>query len=532
MKTLLVRPGVGIVEKTLKGPWPPELSHLEKLYTEPGLLFRGLISMEGFSHSPTLAVGSTLKKLGENVEYLDVPYEFGIPLKEELYIKRSEAVAEYVEEGGYDIVGISCTSALEGLPTGRIARAVKEVSEDIIVMVGGYQAASAAKDFMEKITAIDVIVLSDFEPIAEKLYHAFNGEISLEHVPNILYRDRNNNIITSDRKNITVNSDDLPVYDYSLVKKYIPKYTMFILESSRGCPYNCSFCQEKVLRQSYTVKKVSIAVNEFIDTVNYIGKETEPVLIIYCDPLWGANPTWVNTFCTELVDKKDEITVDTWGWLMGARIGQFDNKEVALLKKAGCVTIGYGVESLSRTMLTMMNKTRTPEKYIQSVSDTVEKMITAKMHAMLTFILGLPGETPETIEETLESLQVLPVDNPYIHLKLGLPVALRKTLLDKQIHDPEFTEKYGITVHDEYDWEKAYLPRFTPLFDPSRNLSASELADTFLDLLHGEGGFPGSLGKHPEVFKEVESILYKDQIAPEELAEWSRIYRRIVTGAS
>jgi hypothetical protein len=532
MKTLLVRPGVGIVEKTLKGPWAPELSHLEKLYTEPGLLFRGLISMEGFSHSPTLAVGSRLRKLGKDVEYLDVPYEFGIPLKEGLYTRRSEAIAQYVEEGGYDIVGISCTSALEGLPTGRIARAVKQVSEDTIVMVGGYQAASTAKDFMEKIPAIDVIVLSDFEPIAEKLYKAFNGEIPLKNVPNILYRDRNNSIMKSDRRHIAVNPDDLPVYDYSLVKKYIPMYTMFILEASRGCPYNCSFCQEKVLRKSYTVKEVSVAVDELIDTVNYIAGKTDPVLIIYCDPLWGANPKWVNQFCFELVNKKDEITASTWGWLVGARIGQFDTEELALLKKAGCVTIGYGVESLSRTMLTMMNKTKDPDTYIMSVSDTVKKMIKAKMHAMLTFILGLPGETRETIKETLHSLQVLPVENPYIHLKLGLPVALRKTLLDKQIHDPEFTEKYGIIIHDEYDWEKAYLPRFTPLFDPSKELSASELADIFLDLLHGEGGFPGSLGKHPEVFKEVESILYKDQIAPEELAEWSRIYRRIVTGAS
>ncbi|MBU7018020.1 MAG: radical SAM protein [Theionarchaea archaeon] len=528
MKTLLIRPGVGVVEKTLKGPWPPELNYLEKLYREPGLLFRGLISMEGFSHSPTLAVGTILKELGEEVEYLDVPYEFGIPIREELNAERNKKIAEYIARGGYDAVGISCTSTLEGLPTRRIAEAAKSVSDDIIVLVGGYQAASDAYNIMEKIPEIDVLVVSDFEPLAEKLYQSFRGEIPLRMIPNILYRE-NGEIRVSERKYIKVDPDDLPVYDYSLVEKYIKKYTMFIIEASRGCPFECSFCQEKVLRRHYTVKDAAVAVDEIITTAHYIAQFVEPVLIIYCDPLWGANSKWVEDFCSRLIKRKDEINKE-FGWLIGARIGQFDDEKLSLLKKAGCVTIGYGVESLSPEMLKMMNKTRDPAEYVNSVFDTVEKMIRAQMHAMLTFILGLPGETFATIEETLASLKNLPLKSEYIHLKLGLPVALRKTLLDTQIHDPEYAETYGITIHDEYDWEKGYLPRFSPLFDPSRELSSSQLTDIFLDLLHGARGFPGSLGKHPGIFKEVESILYKDQISPEELAEWSRIYRRIVTG--
>lgn len=526
MKTLLIRPGVGIVEKTLKGPWPPQLAHLKALYREPGMLFRGLISMEGFSHSPTLAVGTTLKKMGEDVEYLDVPYEFGIPIKEELAKKRSEKIAAYIARGGYNVVAISCTSTLEGLPTQHIAAAAKTVSKDITVMVGGYQAASDALSMMQKIPAIDVIVLSDFEPIAKQLYTAFRGEIPLKTVPNIIYREKT--IRFSERKHIPVNPKELPVYDYSLVKKYIPYYTMFLIEASRGCPYNCSFCQEKVLRQSYTVKDVTTAVDEFITTSKYIAQFTQPVLLIYCDPLWGASPKWVKTFCEELYDRKKDSNA---AWLVGARIGQFNAEVLSLMKKAGCVTIGYGVESLSPQMLNMMHKTRDPHQYIGSVADTVTKMINANMHAMLTFILGLPGETPATIEETLTALKRLPLTNEYIHLKLGFPVALSKTVLDAQIHDPAYASKHGVTILDEYTWEKGYLPRFTPLFNPSQTLSAAHLTEIFLDLIHGARGFPGSLGKQPEVFKEVGAILNKEHITPEELAKWTRIYRRIITGA-
>lgn len=531
MKTLLVKPGVGIVEKTLRGPWTPELSYLEKLYREPGLLFRGFISLEGFSHSPTLAVGTVLRKLGEDVEYLDVPFEFGLPLTEKLNAEKQEKIEKYIGKGEYDVVGISCTSTLEGVTTRQIAEAARSASEDVNIVVGGYQAASDALTFMERVPAIDCIVLSDFECVGEKLYESFNGKIPMREVPNILYR-KNGTIYASERVHLKVSPEDLPVYDYTLAEKYLPKYTMFMIEASRGCPYNCSFCQEKVLRHSYTVKDASTAANEIIDTASYLAQFVDNAIFFYCDPLWGANPKWVKRFCSHVIKRRDETGSDLVGWGAAARVGQFSSEELSLMKRAGCITVGYGVESLSPRMLRIMDKTVNPGKYVDSVSDTVDKTLEADLHVILTFILGLPGETPSTMKETLNSLKNLPLGNRNLHLQIGLPVALRQTLLDQQLHDPKYIEEYGIRVHDEYDWEKGYLPRFTPLFDPSRELSASELADIFLDLIHGIRGISGSLGKKRDTFREISTVLEKEYISPEELAEWGRIYRKIVMEGS
>jgi hypothetical protein len=146
----------------------------------------------------------------------------------------------------------------------------------------------------------------------------------------------------------------------------------------------------------------------------------------------------------------------------------------------------------------------------------------------MMFILGMPGETHSTIEETLKSIRKLPVKNRKLHLKIALPVAFLGTELDKQIHDPSYVEEHGMRLIDEYDWEKAYLPRYTLLFDPSRELSASEMTDIPLDFAYGIYGVTASFGKQVEAFKDVRTLLDNNQISPEILAKLSNVFRKIL----
>ncbi|MBU7010556.1 MAG: B12-binding domain-containing radical SAM protein [Theionarchaea archaeon] len=527
MKILVVRPGVEIVEQTLRGPWPSQLAHLDRLYREHAVLFRAFGALQTLAHSSTIAVGTMLKELGRDVEYLDVPFEFGVPLTEEGNEKRHEKIQDYIAKGGYDVVGISCTSSFECVATQRIAEAAKRTGHDITVMVGGYQASSDARSLMEKIPAIDVIVLSDFEPIAEGLMSAIEGKGEMSDLPNLMYRD-DISICTSQRKHIPMRSEDLPLYDYSLVTPYISRYAIFVVEASRGCPYNCSYCQEKTMRKFYTVKDAEVAVDELVSSANYIAQHAHPVTFFYSDPLWGLKPEWVKAFCTLLAERREEITASKFGWIIEARVGQFDEEELALMNEAGCMSIGYGVESLSPEILKTMKKTEHPQQYITTVFDTIEKTLTHNIQAVMFFLFGIPGETPETIQETLTRMKAFPLEKENLHIALSLAHPLRGTLMEKQIHDPQFVEEHGLKILDENEWEKAYIPRLTLLFDPSKTLSASQLADIYLDLVHGNLGIP-AFEKQLEVFREVRTILDKEEISPQELAKWSRIFRQVVS---
>lgn len=526
MKTLLVRPGSEVVERTLRGPWPPELNHLSKLYREHGVLYRGLAALQILSHSSTVAVGTKLKNMGEDVDYLDVPLEFGVPLTEEMNRKRHEKVEDFIAGGGYDIVGISCTGSCEAVATRGVAAAAKRAVPDICVVVGGYQATAEARSFMEKIPAIDVVVLSDFEPIAEELYASFEKGSPLESIPNIMYRE-NGNICASERKFIKLNPEDLPVFDYSIVKKYMPLYVYVALESSRGCPYKCSYCQEKVLRNTYTVKAPEVAADELINTANYVLEFSDLVIIFYSDALWGLNPRWVKSFSAQVAERIDEIKTENYGWIVEARVGQFDEEALTLMKEAGCMSIGYGVESFSSKMLTLMNKTENPDEYIRSVFDSVVETKNAGIQPGLFFLFGLPGETPETLQETVDTIKKLPtIDDEDFHIGPSLAHPYPATLLDEQIHDPTFVLEHGVKILDENDWEKCYIPRLTMLFDPSRELSAAQIADFYLDLVHGTLDVP-VIEKRLQAFKDVRNLSDKNEISPNDFARYVKILRRI-----
>ena len=526
MKTLLVKPGAEIVEKTLRGPWPPELAHLENVYKDPRVISRGIVSFESFCPASALAVGSKLKTIGEDVEYLHSSLEFGLPLTDDLNKKRYEQIAAYIGKGRYDIVGISCTSTMECVATQTIAHAAKRAAEDITVLVGGYQATAEGVDLLKKIPAVDVVVLSDFEPVAEQLYRSFHGDLPMKTIPNLIYRD-NDLIHTTERKYFKLKPEDLPVYDYSLVKKYVPYFSYFLLEASRGCPYQCSFCQEKVLRHSFVLKEADTAVTELIESASYLGQIVDQVVMGYSDPLWGSNAKWVKEFCSSLIERDEEPPM----WNITARVNQFDRETLALMKKAGCLSIGYGVESLSSRMLTMANKTRDPHAYCASVFDTVERTVKAHIQAVLFLVLGLPGETRSTIEETLTAIKKLPVENANLHLQFALSFPLRGTDLDAQLSDPAFAAKYGVKVIAEGAWEKAYLPWFTQLFNPSKELTASDVTDIFLDIT-SKKGIPASLEKQHEKFEKVKKVLDKEYISPEELAAYGKIMRKVVVGVS
>ncbi|MGD2250316.1 MAG: radical SAM protein [Candidatus Methanofastidiosia archaeon] len=525
MKTLLIRPGIHIME-TFKDSWPPDLNYLQKVYTDYSSLFRGLFEFQSFSQSSTLSVGSTLKKMGEDVDYLDVPFEFGVPLTEKSAATIYAKIRNYIHKGDYDVVGISCTGLLEGIPTKKIAEITKNVYPDTVVMVGGYQAASEAHDFMEKIPAIDILVQSDFELIAHQLYRTFEGSFNINNTPNILYRHKDT--VHTTRKTCTrLKPDHLPYYDYSLVDPYIPGYSLFAMEASRGCMYNCSFCQEKILRTWYITKDPEKAADEMVTTAHYIADRTTPVVFYFCDPLWGAHPAWVKKFCTHLIKKRH---TPHFQWVCEARVGQFSHEELTLMKQSGCITIGYGVESLSPKMLTIMNKTKTPGQYIDSVKTTVEKTLAKNIHTVLLFILGMPGETHTTLQETLTAIKNLPLTHEKLHIKFGLPDILPGTALDFAVHNPHHAEQLGVVIHEENTWHNAYIPRFTLLFDPSHTLSAADMTDTFLNLMHGTDSVTASFGKQLEKFPLIQKIIDKGIISPADLANLGNIYRKAVTG--
>jgi radical SAM superfamily enzyme YgiQ (UPF0313 family) len=525
MKLLLVRPGPEIVEKTLFGPWNPNLN-LEPLYTQPGEMFRFLCMFQIVSSTPLLAIGSWLKTHGEQVEILEVPLEFGLPLRENQNRERRDRICEYFERTRYDVVGISCTSTFESLASVNVAEAAKEVQPDAAVILGGYQAGAVAEDLMRTTGAIDITVLSDFEPIGNRLIQALKEECSIGEVPNVVYRD-NGQIKHTPYQVQPVNLDEQPYYDFSLVEKYLPYYIMFSIESSRGCTYKCTYCQEGTFRHYYAVKKPERAVDEIVEASNFIASHSNLAYFYYSDPLWGLKRSWVRQFCEGLIERHDEIKLKRFGWFTCTRVGHLKDTEFQLLKKAGCANIGYGIESLSPQMLKGIGRAGDYQKYLKDVHETVDLTLKHNIQMYVSIMVGMPGETPETLQETLTGLKKLPIEDELLRVFVFLAYPLPKTMLEQQLQNEEFVKEMGIRIRDTPDWRKGYFPKVTPLFDPSPELTVEELTTFYLDLSNGNLGIPSFI-KRLEALRGVKEILKKNEITPEDYLRWASLYRKLL----
>jgi radical SAM superfamily enzyme YgiQ (UPF0313 family) len=162
-------------------------------------------------------------------------------------------------------------------------------------------------------------------------------------------------------------------------------YKKFALTSiTFGCPYLCDFCPQQKLLYKYR------DIYEVLDEMEYIYslgiKE-----VFFFDQTFAARKEDAVIFCEEMIKRKLKIK-----WICMSRVDVTDKKLLRLMKDAGCHTIQYGVESGSDSILEKSHKGVGTDKYYDIFNYCKEIGIRTLGH----FIVGLPGETKETIERT------------------------------------------------------------------------------------------------------------------------------------
>lgn len=156
--------------------------------------------------------------------------------------------------------------------------------------------------------------------------------------------------------------------------------------TSRGCPHNCNFCyhQFKGFRQR-SVESVLWEIDLLVDRygIDFLGAVDDNMMV---------NEKWITQFCEELLFRDYDLK-----WGCHGRVDKAKPEILKLMKEAGCVWIGYGIESGSQKILDAMNKGFTVEQAAKAITDTRAVGI----YPNTTLIYGYPGETPETVVETV-----------------------------------------------------------------------------------------------------------------------------------
>lgn len=369
--------------------------------------------LKGSTPNPPLGLAylaSSLEQAGHKVKIIDSPH---------MHYNYKEIFRE-IKKFEPNVVGISSLT-FSFYDSIKILKIVKKNLPNCITVLGGVHPTALAKEILTEYSFVDVIIKGEGElTFVELLEKKKNKQYS--DVKGIVYRDEKRIIENKPRKRIE-NLDDLPFPAYHLLpmEKYTGRYNWFNIErkrdikpigriiTSRGCPYNCAFCSSKLMWG----KQVFLRNPEkIVEEIKFLKEKYKMNFIEFSDETFTIDQK--RTEKIRLLLKKEKIDVS---FLCNTRTNLF-NKEIAnSLKKMRCNIVFFGFESGVQKTLDFLNK---GIKITDSIK-AVENARDAGLTIIGNFIIGVPGETKENINQTISFARKLDIDFPSFTILMPFP---------------------------------------------------------------------------------------------------------------
>ncbi len=172
----------------------------------------------------------------------------------------------------------------------------------------------------------------------------------------------------------------------------VENYPIGIIMTTRGCPYECTFCASP---KFYDRKIRFRSPENVVEEIKYLVEEFGVKEIHFEDDNLTLKRQHIKRICDLIIEKNLNIT---WACPNGIRADKIDEDLAELMAKSGCYYFAYGVESANSNILKMIKKEETIEQIEKSIDCADKKGISCQGF----FIFGLPGETKETIKESIK----------------------------------------------------------------------------------------------------------------------------------
>ena len=396
-----------------------------------------------------MSLGAVLQQQGVEVEVLDLLATRYSPRKIEERLSRFQP----------DLIGATCVTM--NFPSAvKILQYCKTCAPRATIIMGGphvtFTAAETLRDFPE----VDIIVRGEGEETLKELVGALDEGRSLQEVKGLSFR-RNGTILHTEDRPFIQDLNLLPLPDRTLfpLARYLAMRVPASVLTSRGCPTGCSFCVGYRMTGRKGRFRDPLRVVDEIESARLLGFEE----ICIDDDLFTRNRRHVFRICEEIGRRGLKTKLYIF-----ARVDTVDAVLLKKLKDAGCAMICFGLESGNQKILDQANKRTTLEKARQAIQLCKDVGISP----FGSFILGLPGETRESMEDTISFAQSLGI--PYgFHLLSPFPGTRIR----------EKAPEYGIKILTD-DWS---LYDADHAVTETEALSAAEVANFAKSFFHNLG---------------------------------------------
>ncbi len=345
-------------------------------------------------------IASMLSNSGHDVEVMDI----------NAYRWTPEEVEENIRNTEFDLVGIGAIVTVYKYVKWLIS-VLRKYHPAKKIIIGGSVGTSIPQIILEK-TEADIVCIGEGEVTVTELVGIIQkGSDDFSSVDGIWYKGSEGKVHRTNPRTPIKDLDTLPLPSWDLfpMKTYLenpigaPNRNKWIdgssdqdiplsmnINGTRGCPYKCVYCYHDFMGAGYRYRSPGSIVNE----MKILFDRYSLKYFHFIDDEFVLKKRFIYDFCKEV--KKEFNGNITWG--CAGRVNLMTEELIAEMADAGCVLIGYGIESGSQKMLDVMKKGVTVEQAKEAIKLTKKYLGWADC----SFIVGTPGETKETIQETID----------------------------------------------------------------------------------------------------------------------------------
>ncbi|MDM7993360.1 MAG: radical SAM protein [Candidatus Fermentibacter sp.] len=289
-----------------------------------------------------------------------------------------------------------------------LGRRLREALPDAFLIAGNSGATTLPGIYLES-CRLDAAVRGEGETTAVELARAVESGGEWREIPGLAFLSPEGKTVLSPEREHAGDLDALPwpawelfpieSYIHSLDHRGKPTRHMEVV-ASRGCPFECVYCYRiygrRVRRRS--PESIVAEIEELVRRyrIRYTG---------FPDDLFTSDRSFVLEVCRLMRERLPGLR-----WSCLGRVNTVDEDLLSEMKRSGCYWISYGIESGSAGMLETMNRRVTPEQCLKALRLTRK----AGMHAEGSFMIGMYGETRETVEETVEFCRKADITAPML----------------------------------------------------------------------------------------------------------------------
>lgn len=303
-----------------------------------------------------------------------------------------------LEREHFDIVGLgACGGYYQYRKALKISEAVNAAGKRPVYLLGGHLASPEPEYFLRK-TKADFIVMGEGEETVTDLLNAVENKRPVSGVSGIAYMENGRCVKTPKRQPIKdINSLPLPAWDMVPMEHYLlakapniktGQRHMSVL-SGRGCTFKCNFCYR--MDEGFRPRRA----DSIIEEIERLKKDYNVSYISFVDELLMSSASRTMEICEAFIKGRLGIR-----WACNGRLNYARPDVLNFMKKAGCVFINYGIESMDDKVLKMMNKAMTTRHITEGIDNTLDAGISPGFN----IIFGNIGETAEALEKGVRFL--------------------------------------------------------------------------------------------------------------------------------